>query len=368
MRVLQVVTELGYGGLEKVVVNLSLWLSAMGHSVHVVHLREEADLARQLERGGIEVSYCPLTRPSSWIYPKGLVRVICDFNPDVVHTHNMAWPKTAVACLWTRRPCIFTLHGFHSDWLQRRRVLLRLISRHTVFCVGVAPGIEGLFAEILRMPTARVVHIPNGIPDAYSQDPASYSLGASSDTRKRLIGMVARFDGQYKDQKTLLQAFKLVRDRLSAAQLAFIGDGPSRGEVEALTAELGLQPYVHFLGARDDIYRLLRSVDVFVLSSKMEGSPLAVLEAMAAQRPIVATAVGGVPTILANGQCGLLVPTGDAHAMAQAILDLLAHPQKAQELALRARERFLQEYTVERMGERYLRLYESALRFRRRKE
>jgi len=86
---------------------------------------------------------------------------------------------------------------------------------------------------------------------------------------------------------------------------------------------------------------------------------------MSAQRPIVATAVGGTPGLLANGECGLLVPPGDPQAMAQAILELLTNETKAQELARHARERFMQEYTIDRMGERYLELYEKAIAQRR---
>jgi glycosyltransferase involved in cell wall biosynthesis len=102
-------------------------------------------------------------------------------------------------------------------------------------------------------------------------------------------------------------------------------------------------------------------MDVFVLSSHSEGLSLAILEAMSAQRPIVATAVGGTPGLLANGECGLLVPPGDPQAMARAILELLTNKAKAQELARRARERFLREYTIDRMGERYLEVYDKAI-------
>ena len=122
-----------------------------------------------------------------------------------------------------------------------------------------------------------------------------------------------------------------------------------------------LEDCVHLLGYRQDIPYLLHAMDVFVLSSHSEGLSLAILEAMSAQRPIVATAVGGTPDLLANGECGLLVPPGDVQAMAQAILELLTNQTKAQELARRARERFLQEYTIDRMGERYLELYEKAM-------
>jgi len=143
--------------------------------------------------------------------------------------------------------------------------------------------------------------------------------------------------------------------------LVFIGDGSRRAEVEQLASQLDMSDRAHFLGLRRDVPALLHHLDVFVLSSRIEGESLAILEAMSAQRPIVATAVGGTPGLLANGECGLLVPPGDVEAMAQAILELLTNQTKAQELARRARERFLREYTIDRMGERYLEVYYQAI-------
>jgi glycosyltransferase involved in cell wall biosynthesis len=169
--------------------------------------------------------------------------------------------------------------------------------------------------------------------------------------------MVARFDEHLKDQPTLVRAMARVRKRAPQAHLVLVGDGPKRNEVERLVAQIGLEENVHFLGMRPDVAVLLHHLDVFVLSSRYEGESLAVLEAMSAQRPIVATAVGGTPGLLENGKCGLLVPPGDDASMAMAILELLENKRKAEELARRARERFLKEYTIDRMGEKYLHLY-----------
>jgi glycosyltransferase involved in cell wall biosynthesis len=172
--------------------------------------------------------------------------------------------------------------------------------------------------------------------------------------------MVARFEPP-KDYQTLVLAAVKVKKRVPTAQFILVGEGPQQREIERLIAQKGAGTYVHVLGYRSDISAILKRLDVFVLSSVSEGAPIALLEAMSAQRPIVATAVGGTPGLLANGECGLLVPPGDAQAMAQAIVELLTNKTKAGELARHARERFMQEYTIDRMGERYLEVYDKAI-------
>jgi len=233
--------------------------------------------------------------------------------------------------------------------------------------VGVAPGVERLFVDILGYPSERAVYIRNGTPDIYLPDPPPPQWGVSLPSWAPVIGMVGRFDLQHKDQGTLIRALRIVRLTIPDAQLVFIGDGPNRATMEQLAEELGLSNCVHFLGFREDVSVLLHHLDVFVLSSRIEGESIAVLEAMSAQRPIVATAVGGTPGLLANGECGLLVPPKDPQAMAQAIVQLLQNKEKAQDLAQRARQRFLEEYTIHRMGNRYVELYERSLQERRRK-
>jgi len=360
MRILQVLDGLGAGGAERLVLELCTWIQARGHTVSVANLSEETDLLPGFHSRQLTVE-SSLDDGMLWrFYPRQLITIIRRFQPDVVHCHHTAWPKAAVACWWAQVPCVFTLHGYHSDWLRRYRRRLRWAARTTAYCVGVAPGIGKLLVDILGVPADRTLYIRNGVPDIYMVEPPPAPWSRCIPSQALVVGMVGRFDGRYKDQVTLVQAMAVVYERMPSVHVVLIGDGPYRPDVERIVANLGMDGYVHFLGLRSDVPVLLHHLDVFVLSSRMEGESLAILEAMSAQRPIVATAVGGTPDLLANGECGLLVPPGDVQAMAQAILELLTNQTKAQELARRARERFLQEYTIDRMGERYLELYRKA--------
>lgn len=256
---------------------------------------------------------------------------------------------------------MFTLHNYHDKWLQKHAKHLRSAARLTRLCVGVALGIEQLFTQILGVSPERTAYIRNGVADIYMCDPPAPAWGAPIPSAAAVVSMVARFDGHQKDQTTLVRAVQIARQSIPNLHLVLIGDGPHRPVVEALVDDLNAGSYVHFLGLRDDVHVLLHHVDLFVLSSRMEGESLAILEAMSAQRPIIATAVGGTPGLLANGECGVLVPPGDVRAMAQAIVNLVQNREKAQQLAVRARQRFLQEYTIDRMAERYLELYVKAI-------
>ncbi|MCL6474548.1 MAG: glycosyltransferase [Firmicutes bacterium] len=358
MRVLQVLAGLHLGGAEQLVADLSAWLQARGHEVLVANLTAERAMLPAFESRKICVQQVSVAGIWARLYPRELIALIHRVRPDVVHCHNTAWLKTSAACRWTHTPLVFTLHNYHRDWLSNHRTRLQRAAKHTDYCVGVAPGIEKLFVEILGVPEEGTVYVRNGVPDIYSAQPAPADWKVPDG---RVVGMVGRFDQHQKDQDTLVRAIALICQQMPDVHLVFIGEGPRLSEVEQLASQLGMENHVHFLGLRRDVPVLLRHLDVFVLSSRIEGESLAILEAMSAQRPIVATAVGGTPGLLANGECGLLVPPGDVQAMAQAILELLKNQTKAQELARRARERFLQEYTIDRMGERYLELYGKAI-------
>jgi glycosyltransferase involved in cell wall biosynthesis len=139
--------------------------------------------------------------------------------------------------------------------------------------------------------------------------------------------------------------------------VAIAGRGDLAEALERQAADAGLATRVHFLGLRQDIANVLAAADVFVLPSLSEGLPLALLEAMFAARPIVASAVGDVPVALAGGAAGLLVPPGNATALAQAMHRLLAQPFEAQRLGQSAQARAAAEYGIDRMVQRYAELY-----------
>jgi glycosyltransferase involved in cell wall biosynthesis len=183
-----------------------------------------------------------------------------------------------------------------------------------------------------------------------------------------VIGTVAVLRPE-KALEGLLEAATLLAPRLPHLRVLIAGDGPERGRLEELSQSLGLGETVMFLGFRDDVPSVLATLDVAVFSSASEGSPLAVMEAMDAALPIVATRVGGVPDLIADGEHGFLVEPGDPAALAEAVTRALGDPAVAAEMGARARDLRRREFdiavTVRRIERLYAELYARSRRGRR---
>jgi glycosyltransferase involved in cell wall biosynthesis len=220
-------------------------------------------------------------------------------------------------------------------------------------------------AVALGVPRERITVIPNGVDVGRFTGP----VGASPEPLERLprprvvVGSVGCLAPR-KDYGVLIEALAHVRARHPEVVGVVVGDGPQRRALEARARELGLNGHLLFAGERDDVDLWLRHFDIFALSSREEGIPNAVLEAMAAGRPVVATAVGGTPEIVEDGRTGILVPARDPAAFARALDDLVARPEEARRLgdaaALATRESFGIESMVRRHERFYAELAEGA--------
>ena len=164
----------------------------------------------------------------------------------------------------------------------------------------------------------------------------------------KLVGIVARLV-PIKAHEIFLQAAAQVHAAAPETQFLVIGDGERRGELTEMVTRLGLKDAVRFLGWRDDMSRVYADLDVVALSSNNEGSPVALIEAMAAARPVVATNVGGVREVVKDGETGVLVPPRDPQAMAQAILRLLRRPDTGQRLGEAGRMQAFPRHSVRRL-------------------
>jgi glycosyltransferase involved in cell wall biosynthesis len=161
-----------------------------------------------------------------------------------------------------------------------------------------------------------------------------------------------------KNQAMMLRALSGVLARYPQARLRIIGDGPERSGLEALAGELRISGSVEFLGFRKDVGALLAESDVFLMSSHYEGISIAVLEAMCAGLPVLATRVGGIPEMVEDGRTGVLVPDGDVEAMAQAMGKLLDSSHDRQRLGAAGKEFLQREFSIDMTAERYFRLYQ----------
>ncbi len=291
-----------------------------------------------------------------------------DGAPLIVHTHSSkAGILGRLAAHAARaRFVVHTIHGFAHPALARRwqrglAILAeRLVARRTSRFVAVsrADVEEGLRLRLFR--AADVELIRSGFDVAAFAEPglerraARLALGVESDAP--LIGMVACLKPQ-KDPLAFLRAARLVLNERDDARFLIAGDGELRTEVEKLGDRLGLGPALMLLGWREDVPRILRALDLFALTSRWEGLPRALVQAMAAGVPVVACSAGGIGEVVKDGLTGRLVAPGDHRALAARVRELLEDRAGAARLAAAARERVAGEFDVRRMIEGLERLY-----------
>jgi glycosyltransferase involved in cell wall biosynthesis len=266
---------------------------------------------------------------------------------------------------WADVPAlVHTVHGpylmHEANWRGalkrglRHRLERRLATRFQRIAT-VSNAIGRYVVEEMGLPAGNVVTVHNGIPDAAGalDRPARPAPGGEGAVTFITIGRLAAI----KNHTLLLRAFAQVVRSTPRARLVVVGDGPERAPLTALVGELGLGRAVTLLGFRTDVRDQLAQADVFVLSSRYEGISMALLEAMQAGLPAVATRVGGVPETIMDGETGLLVEPDDVDGMVAALLRLASSPDLRAQMGRRGRDVQAREFSLAAMTERYLQVY-----------
>ena len=364
MRIIHFVENLERGGLERTVIDLIAAQRDAGHDCRVVCLFEPGLLAAELAAQGVEVEACRKRTGFDWQAMRR-ARALLRRNPGaVLHTHNASAHYHAVSAAWgLPLACVVnTRHGMGAaDPGSRKEWLYRRSMGATDYVIAVCEAARERFARQGVQPRTALLSIPNGIrverfAAAGIEARAALAAELGWPAGSRIVGTVGRLH-PVKDQRRLLHALRALRATLPQAVLAIVGDGEMRPELERETDELGLRPWVRFLGDRDDVPRLLAGMEAFALPSRSEGYSIALLEACAAALPIVATDVGGNREIVRDGCNGRLVAAGDADALAGALRDLLASEDRARSMGRVGREWVFAEGTFRTMASRYERLY-----------
>lgn len=296
-------------------------------------------------------------------------RLIHALGPELVHTHMAKAGIIGRLAATTFAQPPFTVHTYHGHVLQgyfgrpQQRLFIELerrLARRTDVLVAVSPEVRDELLSLDIGHHAQYHVIPVGL-DLTPFASATVSCGSLRarlrvSDRTPVIAIVGRLV-PVKDHETLLQALR----ELANVHLAVIGDGELRVRLETRARALGLTDRVTFLGWISDLPHVLAGADVVVLSSRNEGTPLALIEAMAAGRPVVATAVGGVPHVVQHRETGLLCPPGNPGELAAAIGQLLNSPELAHQLAIEGRRRVVQRFGLRMMIEAHRDLYTQLL-------
>lgn len=366
LRVVHLVPTLGTGGMEHMVHLLATSLDRSRFTAEVQLFDGEGAFVASTVAAGTPVRR--ERRGPGYLDLRLLRRLAAHWKksrPDVVHAHNItSLVYGTLAGRLAGVPVVYTEHGgrIHPGPVNDRplHVLAGRLCRRSV---AVADWLRDALVTLDHFPASRTEVVPNGIDGApfraaaLAVDPAAArrELGIAAGASP-VAACVARL-AKVKNHAVLLDAWRIVCSRFPAATLLVVGSGPERRALEEKAAALCLGTNVRFLGDRHDVPRLLRAADFHVLPSRSEGTSLTLLEAMASGRASIATAVGGNPFVLTHGSTGLLVPTDDASALADAIGTLAGDPALAQAMGAAALGDFERRFTLATMVDRYERIY-----------
>ena len=357
LHVMHVIRSLEIGGMERLVFEL-VQHRTQGTS-SVLCLERQGHFGNQLREAGVPIRVVG-TKGNLANRLWRMQGQIADLKPDVLHCHNLL-ALTHAGLLRSAKfapRIVATKHGRSVPSTKGGGRVCRWLARRTRM-VAVSLEIQQSLHQWCRSTRFPVSVIPNGITaEAFRgrshREPVRRMLGCKP--HNFVIGIVARL-AEEKDHQTLLKAFQQLNQERPETRLVIIGDGPLREPLEQLAANGGTAPSIRFLGERHDIPHLLSGLDVFALSSRTEGLPMTVLEAMAAGLPIVASQVGGVPAAVENGVTGWLVPAGAPLALAQALKFVAQDKHAAHEMGQAGRKKLEREFSVSHTAARYEEVY-----------
>ena len=367
IRIMHVVDHLGKGGLENGLVNLIEHLDPARFEHVVYAIRSLGANAERLQKNRIRVICQGKRDTDSPIQIGTLIRGIREVRPDIVHSRNWAAVEAVIAGRWVGCRVVHSEHGLEAGFdakEPRRRAWFRRLAYELADRVfSVSYQLRDLHAQRTRFAAASFTVIHNGVDsERFFPDPA-----ARARVREELrlaeddfcIGCVGNFF-PVKGHITMLQAFQALAAEGGQWRLLLIGDGPERARLEAFVhTHPAWKDRVCFLGTSHRVPELLSAMDTYVLPSVAEGISNSLLEAMASGLPVVATATGGNPEVVVDGESGLLFPVGDSGRLARHLRLLRVRREWRASLAQQALRRVREEFSLDSMVAKYAQLYES---------
>jgi len=293
-----------------------------------------------IEEAGYEVFYLSnFKRVNSFRFSIlfRLVKILKKHNVDILHCHrHKSTVYGTVAAVFAKTPVVMAhVHGLGRSRNFRRKLINFFLFKKINKIVPVAKSVrEDVLKNNWSVPEEKIFVLENSIDYrrfadvSISKADAKQMLGLPSDVF--VFGTVGRL-APTKGPSYLIKAFVNIKEKMPKAHLILLGAGPLKEELQQQVAEASVYQSVHFLGYRNNIEVLLKAMDVFVLSSIAEGMPRAILEAMAAGVPCIATEVGGIPEIISDNNVGVLVPPKDSEALAEEMIKLAKMPEKKQQ-------------------------------------
>lgn len=356
LRILQIVDGFRMGGAETKLLELIAHLDKQRFEIVLANVGPTGPLEHKFQQLGIDIFQYQRRSAFDPLPVWRLYRLMRQREIDIVQT-TLLWADIigALAAKLAGVPAIFSWETvshegdpFHNNF--QRRAGYRLAMKWVDRIIPVSHEIKRSLIKRRNIPADKIHVIHYGV-DLEKYRPADRQavlakrreLGISSDAI--LIGVLARLEPP-KGHRFFIEAFPAIVKQFPLARAVFAGEGSLRGELEAQVRALGMSDCISFLGARNDVNEILGALDLFVLPSVSEGLPNVVLEAMAAQKPVLATAVGGIPEVVSHGENGYLAPPADVTGLQSLLLQCLNERERWPSLAQQGRHTVETEFSL----------------------
>jgi len=362
LNVLHLVLNLDVGGLENGVINLVNGLNPDKFRSIIVCIKRSGELGKRISNPSVKIYEMKYYGGFDLKTPLRLAKIIRSEQIDVVHTRNLkAYYFGFMAAKFSGfRAIVHSEHGRDYPFSPKKMLMQRIFSWFTQALVALSEDLKQCLVKYVHISPAKVAVIVNGV-DTARFDPSKESairqqLGLSKEAI--VIGAVGRLV-TVKNLPELLNAVTKTQKKYDDVHLLIIGDGPLKSELEQYAEHLDLPENFHFLGSRNDIPELFNSMDIYTLTSFNEGISNTLLEAMSSALPVVASAVGGNPEIVADFKTGLLYKSGDEDDLVEKISILIDEPEKRYQLGKNARKYVMENRSIHSMINNYQQLYQS---------
>jgi len=371
IKILYIITSSGIGGAERILYYTATGLNYNKYDISVCSLKKKGEIARALEKQGIEV-YClhmgGRERFLGWLSSIiALIRLfpyLIRIRPTIIHSFLFRANILArITGYLTGVPIVISsvrVMGGEKKYFHYVEMITSFMVDHYV---AVSESVQKHIIDKSRISNEKISVIYNGV-NIKSQDNAygqNVKVPLTIQNEDRILMTVGRLHEQ-KGHCYLIQAISKVRKEFPKVKLLVTGEGEEENNLKKLVKSLDLTNEVIFAGLSSDIEEILPMAELFILPSLWEGLPNALLEAMAAGKPVVATKVGGIPEIVVHGETGILIPPRDHDALAIAIIDLLQNRLKAKDMGEAARIRAGKRFSFYKMIEKTENLYQELLK------
>jgi glycosyltransferase involved in cell wall biosynthesis len=362
IKVVQITHDLNIGGLQRVVLDIAKNLDKDRFEVKVISLRDDGPLKQELMDARIPVySIKREHHKTDYLSFMKVYKLLKELTPHVIHTHNTEpFVDGGIAGFLARVPA--KVHTDHArDFPDKKRYMFAewTMSHIVDRVVAVSEHTKQNLVTFEKMSPRKIDVIRNGIEGqkyAVEIDKQAKMKELGIENKYPILGLGVRLVPQ-KGITYLIQAISKLKPQFPNICALIAGEGPLQTILEKEAQDLGVTNNIHFIGPRLDMPEILSLLDVYVLPSLWEGLPLVILEAMAAQKPIVVTDVGGVSEVIQNNDNGILIPSMRPDILTQELKSLLEDENKMKRIASHAKKTFDEKYSVAVMAQQYMDLY-----------